>query len=262
MASRLDAVGRGADQLQADEMVPQRLVIAEENRRAAHGGEHHVKVAIAIHVASGNVGIGGSLTPVAKLEVVGQDALRLIGYQPFMTLYDSDANRYSATRIQNVNGAMVLEPQSFVDGSNPNASVVIANSGNVGIGTSTPVAKLHVEGNAVQAMDKGGFVKAMAYIDPFLPAAQYVVRCYNSQLPGNASSTAPCGITVERFSPGYYCIIFGFNVEERFISLTPRHGSSVVAQVVSANGNEVCVFISVDFRPSTQVDSRFYIIVY
>ena len=51
---------------------------------------------------SGKVGIG-TVNPVAKLEVVGQDALRLIGEQPFLTLLDDHAD-YAAARIQCVAG--------------------------------------------------------------------------------------------------------------------------------------------------------------
>ena len=84
---------------------------------------------------SGNVGIG-SAAPVGKLEVVAQDALRLIGYQPFLTLLDVNAG-YARSRIQGVNGDIVLEPESYINGSNPNAAVVIANSGNVSVRTLT-----------------------------------------------------------------------------------------------------------------------------
>src|SRR5207247_1962067 len=62
---------------------------------------------------AGNVGIGGSLTPVAKLEVVAQDALRLVGYQPFLTILDSNAG-YARSRIQGYDGNIVLEPESFL----------------------------------------------------------------------------------------------------------------------------------------------------
>ena len=181
--------------------------------------------------------------------------------------------------------------------------IAINTSGNVGIGTTTPVAKLHVEtsqantaaaygkatsnggvgvygqsalgpavhaeGNATQARDKGGFVKAMAYIDPFLPASQYVVRCYNSQQAGSAMSTAPCGITVDRVFAGFYRIDFGFNVEDRFLSLT-TDGSPfgpnglVVGCISGASGNVVSVgFAEVaNPDPETNADVRFYILVY
>jgi hypothetical protein len=85
---------------------------------------------------AGKVGIGGSLNPVAQLEVVAQDAVRMIGYQPFLTLIDANAG-YANSRIQGVNGSIVLEPDSFVNGSNPNSSVVIATSGNVSLKSIT-----------------------------------------------------------------------------------------------------------------------------
>lgn len=90
---------------------------------------------IAVHT-SGNVSIGSLEPPAAKLQVVAQDALSLVGYQPFLTLYDSGAG-YAPSRIQGVNGELVLEPSSFVNRSNPNSSVVIANSGNVSVATLT-----------------------------------------------------------------------------------------------------------------------------
>ena len=91
---------------------------------------------ITINSTSGNVGIGGSLYPIAKLEVVGQDALRLVGYQPFLTLLDDNAG-YARGRIQSYAGNIALEPESFLNGSDPNSSVVLANSGNVSVKTLT-----------------------------------------------------------------------------------------------------------------------------
>ena len=79
----------------------------------------------------GNVGMG-TTTPGAKLEVVAQNALRLTGYQPYLTLLDNNAGNASS-RIQAVAGSIVLEPDSFVNGSNPNNSLTIANSGNVSV---------------------------------------------------------------------------------------------------------------------------------
>jgi len=63
---------------------------------------------------------------------VAQDALRLIGYQPFLTLFDDSAG-YARGRIQSVGGAIILEPESFISGSNPNAHVTISSAGDVSV---------------------------------------------------------------------------------------------------------------------------------
>jgi hypothetical protein len=91
-----------------------------------------------------NVGIG-STDPKAKLEVVSGsgDILRLIGYSPFITLFDSH-NGYAPTYIQNAGGSLVFKPTGF--GSCCAAMVMQANTGNIGIGTATPQAKLDVTG--------------------------------------------------------------------------------------------------------------------
>jgi hypothetical protein len=91
-----------------------------------------------------NVGIG-STNPQAKLEVASGsgDILRLIGYEPFITLFDSRSG-YTPTYIQNAGGNLVFKPSGF--GSCCAAMVMQANTGNVGIGTSAPQAKLDVVG--------------------------------------------------------------------------------------------------------------------
>jgi hypothetical protein len=94
------------------------------------GGPPSAANGIVITMA-GNVGVG-SPTPVGKLEVVAQDALRLVGFQPFLTILDSNAG-YARSRIQGVGGAIVLEPESYVSGANANNSVTIANTGNVSV---------------------------------------------------------------------------------------------------------------------------------
>lgn len=288
---------------------------------------------------STNGGIGiGTTTPTSKLEIAAQDGLKISGFQPFLTLQDSNAGN-ARGRIQSAGGGIILEPESYLGGSNPGAAVVIANSGFVGLGTANPGAKLHAEtplanttavfgkatgsggvgvygesaqfnavrglahnanhgaivgvhdgggiavygtgatgvhgdgtsvgvyarstsgtavhadGNATQSRDKGGFVKAMAYIDPFLPADQYVVRSFNSQ-PGAT-------ITVTRLNPGRYSIDFGFKVDDRFISVTPIHtGGTVAAGPDSATGAN-SIYVTFGSSSSFEyIDLAFFIFVF
>ena len=129
----------------------------------------------------------------------------------------------------------------------------IADTGNVGIGTLSPGAKLHAvatglggtavlgvgsgfgagvkgqsslgaaiyaDGNAGQTREKGGFAKAML----FVRSDGVITRGFNSYLSGDAATTPPCGFSVEKigqFTGVAYIIGFGFRVDDRFVSVTP-----------------------------------------
>jgi len=45
-----------------------------------------------------------------QMEIYGQDALGLIGYQPWMSFYDSDNNSYAKARIQSAGGNLFFKP--------------------------------------------------------------------------------------------------------------------------------------------------------
>jgi hypothetical protein len=95
---------------------------------------------------NGNFGIGAA-APTAKLEVASYsgDIFHLVGYEPFMTFYDSN-HGYARGAIQQVNGGLNLFTDSYLVGANPLAYIRLDNSGNVGIGTATPQTKLDVVG--------------------------------------------------------------------------------------------------------------------
>lgn len=115
-------------------------------------GAAHVNTPRFAIVSNGNVGIG-TTNPISKLEIAAQDGLAITGYQPFLTLRDSNAGN-ARSRIQSANGDIVLYTHSFIGG---NAPVVIKNgTGNVGIGTSAPSANLTVvKSSAVQPNVQG-----------------------------------------------------------------------------------------------------------
>lgn len=221
---------------------------------------------IAITTA-GNVGIG-TTNASAKLDVLSDTAAAIVGKSMAGVGVLGESAQFNGVRGvgHNANHGAVV-------GVHDGGGIAVYGTGTVGVqgdGTSVGVyarstsgPAVHADGHATQARDKGGFVKAMAYIDPFLPADQYIVRCYNSQLTGNEASTSPCGITVTRLNPGRYSIDFGFKVDDRFISVT----TSLLGHVGTANhfaaDNPDAVAVNIDSIDGLSgADSQFFIFVY
>src|SRR5439155_19853212 len=89
-------------------------------------------------------------TPSSRLEIIGQDGLSVTGFEPFITLRDANAGN-ARSCVQGANGDIAMVPESFVGFS---AAMVVKNgTGNVGIGTSTPDANLHVVGDVLVTGD-------------------------------------------------------------------------------------------------------------
>jgi hypothetical protein len=93
-----------------------------------------------IDYLNGNVGVG-TANPTSKLEIAAQNGLAITGFQPFLTLRDTNASNKRAV-IQSANGDLLFYPDSFIGG---NPAVVIKDSGHIGIGPSS-LYKLTVRG--------------------------------------------------------------------------------------------------------------------
>ncbi len=108
-----------------------------------------------------------------------------------------------------------------VGGPPSSASGISVNTaGNIGVGTTNPLAKLHIAGNTVQDRDKGGMVKAMLYVDG-IQLNPTILRCYNGV---TGASSGNCGFSLSRTSEGIYDVGFGFQISDRFVTVTAQLG--------------------------------------
>jgi hypothetical protein len=93
--------------------------------------------------SGGNVGIG-TTTPTSKLEIAAQNGLKISGFQPFMTLKDTNTNLSSL--FAGGNGDFGWYPNSHI-GGNP-AMILRNGTGRLGVGTTSPTGKIHAESSS------------------------------------------------------------------------------------------------------------------
>ncbi len=103
--------------------------------------------------------------------------------------------------------------------SNANTGVYGLSTDGIAVwGQSANGPAMRADGNAVQARDKGGWVKAMAYVG----SDGTILRCYNGVTGATANS---CGFTGANPGNGTSFVIdFGFNIADRFASVTGETG--------------------------------------
>jgi hypothetical protein len=202
---------------------------------------------------NGNVGIGSigiNTSFVSKLEIFAQDGMRISGFQPFVTLNDTNSGKQSF--MQGVNGDAVLL-------TNSRAALTLRDvSGNVDI-----------QGNVTQNRDKFGSVKAMVYVNEGV-----IFRCYNG-LTGaslqNGTSPDGCGFHVDHPDLGLYFVDFGFQITDRFYSISQKSNDLVAPEFhiinlgsnfheISPNTLRISVFYNDDRE--TKTNGLFMVIVY
>jgi hypothetical protein len=113
---------------------------------------------LSLQPLGGNVGIG-TTAPVTKLQVVG-GSISIDADQPIRKAGDNSIIGYSSTLPGiNIGSGTATDMVAFNAGGTER--VRINTSGNVGIGTTAPTEKLHVDGNirTTQALISGGLVE-------------------------------------------------------------------------------------------------------
>ena len=176
---------------------------------------------------TGLVGIGTN-APTSQLHLNGvQDAFKISGNQPFMTLMDTNANNIRVL-LQNESGRYFVVSEDALNGTNPGAftmvdqhgrlslgnyaptgpfevwvtggqpGLLVTYGGNIGLGTTTPTAKLDVRGN----------VKLGANGEFFAPSSQENLRIIRGSVDAAGNIVNGSGFTISRTAPGVYLITF------------------------------------------------------
>ncbi len=102
-------------------------------------------------------------------------------------------------------------------------------AGGIGVsGSATNGIGFYTDSNVQQARTMGGWVKAMVLLGPFAIPNGLIGACFNSTLSSSATAP-PCGFTWSKPGTGDYIIDFGFEVDDRFFSVTgtPFNGNTL-----------------------------------
>jgi hypothetical protein len=99
----------------------------------------------------GTLGVGTTPSAASRVEIGGQDALRVTGFNPFITWRDSSTPFNRLSVLQGFDGGFTFYPQSHLNGE---PAMYLKNGGNLGIGTSTPEYLLDVA-NRVRVRQSG-----------------------------------------------------------------------------------------------------------
>jgi hypothetical protein len=111
-------------------------------------------------------------------------------------------------------------------------------------------------GNTRQTRGQTGFVKAAAYVEP---GPNGIVRCFNSQYPPDQATSGDCAMTYTPQSSGISDIDFGFQVYDRFVSVTSVGGVDAGVDPIGTSKFRVSTFVEAS---NSYANQPFYIIVY
>jgi hypothetical protein len=147
----------------------------------------------------------------------------------------------------------------YGNGGNGSASTGVYGTGTVGVWGTGSSYGFATDSNVQQARTAAGWVKAIAVIQG-MNAPYSITSCFNSYLTGAAATTPPCGFNLTEVQPGVFTIDFGFQVSDRFLSVTgnsspglsscPVYASTIstdVAKVLCWDGSSYDPYVATVF---------------
>lgn len=200
----------------------------------------------------GNVGIG-TTTPNTRLTLNGGTPWTSAGWTASMNLQNVSALGWEA----NASG------QQFGIGQSNGGLYFFRTNSPFGNNVNPANYDMQITdtGNLAQSEQRNGLPKAMLYVDPFLPAAQYIVRCYNGVSGESGTGNGSCGgFNVARNFIGNYTITFPFSVGNRFVSMTSAFFTATAISSVRLINNQA--LIDVENAERELLDIQFYLIIY
>jgi hypothetical protein len=152
----------------------------------------------------GNVGIGGTFAPIAKLDARGGSGTGVYGESAVV-------NSLAAAGVY---GKATGSGGTGVIGESTSTTGVAVYARNNSGGRA-----MYAEGNVAQDIASNGLVKAMITVD----SGGTITNCYNGIM---NSSTGNCGFTITQPLGGVFRINYGFPVANRFVSVTCVYNSN------------------------------------
>jgi hypothetical protein len=192
------------------------------------------------------------------------------GYGLFATggnrLFNTAAIHGESSAGNAIEGFTTGSPASGVYGQDNNAnSYGVAGHSTNGVavvGDSASGWAMQALGNATQSRTKGGFVKAMAFVDPIGHPSDPIQQCFNSQRPATLATSGNCGIAFTKSSTGDYSLDFGFQVSDRFVTATGAQQADSTITVAPQPTNTRFEVASFDAGDNVFRENKFYIFVY
>ena len=178
-----------------------------------------------------------------------------------------NGNSTAGNGVQGVSGKNTA---SGVYGQNNSTGFGVAGRSTNGtgvLGDSSAGWAFNAFGNAKQTRTGNGFVKAMARIDLNLPGSDKIRSCFNSGVAPAQATSGNCGITYTRADTGRYRINFGFQVIDRFFSVTSENCAGCILSVDAITPPDQNTIVVKAYAPNQTPspgfsDSSFYILVY
>jgi hypothetical protein len=193
-------------------------------------------------------------------------------------LYASGGNRSKNTAAMHgqsgagnaIEGFSTANPASGVfgqdNGANSYGVAGHSDNGVAVVGDSSSGWAFQALGNATQVRDKGGFVKAMAFIDHVNHPSDPIQQCFNAGVAPSQATGPPgnCGITYSSLQPGTYNLDFGFQVSDRFATATSTYGALNMSVSPGSSSTQLSVgsFDPIKSPNPAFEDSPYYIIVF